>query len=407
MALGQDIYNALEELGKISAPGKGVTRLYLTEEHKRAIPVLEKMMQDAGLKTHVDAIGNVVGEYTSPSPDAPTLLLGSHQDTVRSGGKYDGALGVVLPIFCMKELLQQGELPCNVRVYAFGQEEAVRYFGLYLASKSVVGTFDPAYLDAVDQDGITMRDALISFGLPGDDFKSCQYEGPADAYLEVHIEQGPVLEKEGLAVGIVSGIQALSRCEITIKGVAGHAGTVPMRYRNDPVRAMSHVITEIMDYAESKEGLVITVGVVKVSPGSINVIPAEAFFTVDIRAPKIETVRQGVIDMEAIVKKACEARPKLSYDYEELWYFEETPCNDWVIDQLAESMERSEQKVFKVFSGAGHDAQEMKNLTSVGMLFVRCKEGISHNPEESVSAEDIGAAAAVVKDFIAHFSKKK
>ena len=406
MALAQDIYNTLEELGKISLPGKGVTRLYLTDEHKRAIPFLEKLMQDAGLKTHVDAIGNVVGEYTSPVPNAPTLLMGSHQDTVRSGGKYDGALGVVLPIFCLKELLQEGDLPCNVRMYAFGQEEAVRYFALYLASKSVVGTFDPAYLDAVDQDNIPMRDALAAFGLPEDDFASCKYEGPVDAYLEVHIEQGPVLEKEGLGVGIVSGIQSLSRCEITIKGVAGHAGTVPMTYRNDPVRAMSEVITEIMEYAEGKEGMVITVGVVKVLPGAINVIPAEAYFTVDIRAPKSEMVLQGVADMETIVKKVCAARSKLSYDYEELWHFKETLCDDWVIDKLADSMERTGQKAFKVFSGAGHDAQEMSKLTSIGMLFVRCKEGISHNPEESVSVEDMGAAAAVVKDFIRNFSRK-
>ncbi|HEY9539345.1 MAG TPA: hydantoinase/carbamoylase family amidase, partial [Kiloniellaceae bacterium] len=265
-----------------------LTRVFLSPQHKACAQAVMSAMRAAGMTARIDAIGNVVGRYEAAVEGARTLITGSHIDTVRDAGAYDGNLGVALPIACIAELDARGQrLPYAIEVIAFGDEEGVRFPTTLSGSRTVAGTFDPAVLSVTDAEGTTLRDALTAFGCAPDAI--ADEARPRDriaAFVEVHIEQGPVLEAEDLPVGTVTAINGASRFAITVEGMAGHAGTVPMHLRRDALAGAAEMIAAIEGRAAGEDGLVATVGRIEVSPGAINVIPGKASFTLDIRTPE-------------------------------------------------------------------------------------------------------------------------
>ncbi len=396
--IGKKIYDTLEELSQFSKEGPGVTRLFLSKEHKEAGNYLENLMKEAGLITKWDNIGNVIGEYFSPNKDAKTLVIASHFDTVICGGKYDGALGIILPLLTFKEYLKNNKkLDFNFKLVAVGDEEGIRYSTLFAGSSVLAGSFTPETLDIKDIDGITLKDALIDFGLDPNKIPEDKIEN-IDTYLEIHIEQGPVLESMNLPLGIVSAIQGTERYEIEFNGMAGHAGTIPMNFRRDAGVGAGESIYRISEFAKNVEGLVATVGRVEFFPGAINVIPGKAKFLLDIRSLYDNLVKKSILDIEEILKEIA-TKNNLTYSLTNLSKAKADLCNEETMLLLEEAFKLNNQPLFRIPSGAGHDAQTMCKVAKMGMIFVRCKEGISHNPLESVTVEDLDITSKVLTDF--------
>jgi hydantoinase/carbamoylase family amidase len=392
----------LHTLAEQSEPGPGVTRVFASPEHAAAIRLIGAWMHDAGMEWHVDAVANVVGRYPAADPDAPVLIMGSHQDSVREGGAFDGAMGVILPIVCVQELHRNNvRLPFSIEIVAFSDEEGVRYETTLLGSKALAGTFDPAVLDKADADGIKMRDALIAFG--------CDPEGIAAiardrskviGYLEAHIEQGPVLERRELPVGIVTSIVHGRRIRVNISGAAGHAGTVPMGARFDALCASSECVLAVERIArEMGHGFVGTVGILEAFPGAINVIPGQASFTMDLRSSTGEGLKALCGEVEEAIEGIAAARG-VRISMQEIYRNNGCDMSPKLVETLRAAIERHDIEPHLLPSGAGHDAVAMHELCDVGMLFVRCAGGVSHNPAESVESDDLGVAAGVLLEAI-------
>ena len=264
-----------------------LTRLYLTPEHRKAAHQVSQWMHEAGLRVHLDAAGTVVGRLDGARRDAPTVLIGSHIDTVRNAGKYDGNLGVLLAIQAVQRISASGQvLPFAVEVLAFGDEEGVRFPVTLTSSRAVAGIFDPATLDVADADGITLRAALTQFGCDADGIAAIRRD-PKNivCYVEAHIEQGPVLQEKNLPVGIVTAISGATRLKVKLTGMAGHAGTVPMAMRRDACTAAAEMALVVERISQASGDVVGTVGRLVITPGAVNVIPSGAEFTVDVRSP--------------------------------------------------------------------------------------------------------------------------
>jgi len=396
------------QLAEISEPGPGVTRLFATPEHLRALALLRDWMDAAGMTTRVDAVGNLIGRWAAEAAagdDAPVLLLGSHHDTVREGGRYDGAMGVLLGIACVEALAAEGRrLPFHLDIVCFSDEEGTRYGTSLLGSRAVAGVFDLEVLDWPDQDGITMRDAMSRAGFDPAGIRGCRYpSGRVLGYVEAHIEQGPVLEAETLPVGVVTAIAVGTRNRFTVEGTAGHAGTVPMGRRRDALVAAAEMILAAERVAGAGEGVVATTGKLDVSPGAINVIPGGAVFTVDLRAPDVprhDAARDALV--EAIGEIA--ARRCVGLGCEELSRSEGCLMDDGLRAALGRAVAAEGFPVRELFSGAGHDAMALKHMAPVGMIFVRCKDGVSHNPAEHVEPADMVTAARVLVRFLADYA---
>lgn len=403
MELGKQIVDYANEIAQYSEAGPGVTRTFLSQEHLHAAEIIARWMETAGLVAHIDGMANVVGKYHY-ADNAPTLVFGSHLDSVKHGGKYDGMLGIILPIVCFQALKEQGNLPqYNIDIIAFGDEEGVRFDSSYLCSRAFSGAFQSEWLSKQDAQGISLERALLDHGtLPGDIAK-IKYKTPPSAYLEVHIEQGPVLEKENLPVGIVTAINGSSRYRVTLEGLAGHAGTVPMGYRRDAGIGAAECITMIEKVASSYKETVATVGQCEFSPGAINVIPSRAQFSLDLRAPNVESMRSAYADIKKNIDQLAKKRGLVA-NIDTLFFSEPCACAPQIINQLATAFNLREQELFYLPSGAGHDAQAMSLITPAGMLFVRCKDGLSHHPDEDITAEDADVAANIVCEFIKNFN---
>src|SRR5690348_11950925 len=388
-------------------PG-GLTRVYLSPENRAANELVLEWMREAGMQARVDAIGNVVGRYEADASGRPALVLGSHLDTVRDAGRYDGMLGVITAIECVAALAAKRQrLPFAIEVVGFGDEEGVRFGTTMLGSRALAGTLDATALDARDARGMTVREALRAFGLdPAGIETVARRKTDVLAYVELHIEQGPVLEAEGLPVGVVSAINGFSRLRATLRGTAGHAGTVPMRLRRDALAAAAECVLAIERIARSDPELVGTVGRVEAKPGAINVIPGEVEFTIDIRAPRDELRGRAVAAARSEVQ-AIAARRSLGCEIAPIQELGVTRCAPWLMQQLARAVAAQGVRVLELPSGAGHDGQAMSALTDVAMLFVRCKGGVSHNPAEAISAEDAGIAARALLHFIEHFELRR
>ena len=403
--LGDEIVSRINQLGAISETGEHLARIFLSPEHRVAADLILSWMRDAGMAVHLDAIGNVCGRYEGERPGLPCLMLGSHYDTVRDAGKWDGPLGVITAIACVADLNRRGvRLPFAVEVVGFADEEGVRFASTLLGSRAVAGTFDESVLHARDRAGLTMREAMVQFGLDPDQIgAAARTRRELLAYVELHIEQGPVLEQQQLPVGVVTAIAGATRLSANLTGMAGHAGTVPMAMRRDALAGAAECIVALEQFCKADSaGLVGTVGAITALPGATNVIPGKASFSLDIRAPTDAHRKLAVADIvrriEAIAK-----RRELSLQIDVTHENRTVPCAPWLKAQVAEAVAAENYPVFELPSGAGHDGMAMIDIADVAMLFVRCRGGISHNPAEHVEPADADAGARVLLRLIENF----
>lgn len=370
-----------------------LTATYLTPAHLAAAAQITQLMREAGFDTvHTDAVGNVVGVYRASRDGASTLLTGSHYDTVRNAGKYDGRLGILVAIASVASLARAGRrLPFAIEVVAFAEEEGQRFRATFLASGALTGDFDPRWLEQQDAQGVTMRDAMRAAGLPGDIDTIATLRRDASRYLgfvEVHIEQGPVLAEKGLPLGVVSSINAGARYVCTAGGLAEHAGTTPMGMRRDALLAAAEISLLVERRASQESGLVGTVGQMEVPGGSVNVIPGECRFTLDLRAPTDAQRDALVADVLAGAQEIA-ARRQITLECNEAMRVAAAPSDPVWQARWARAVGSLGQPVFCLNSGAGHDAMKLHTIMPQAMLFVRGgNRGISHNPLEIVSEED-------------------
>ena len=409
LSLGKEIVGRINELGAISEAKEHLARIFLTPEHRAAADLILGWMHDAGMRAHLDAIGNVCGRYEGTSPNLACLMLGSHYDTVRDAGKWDGPLGLITAISCVADLNRRGKrLPFAIEVTGFADEEGVRFASTLLGSRAVAGTFDESVLNARDAAGISMREALKDFGLDPDHIgAAARTRRELLAYLELHIEQGPVLEAEGLPVGVVTAIAGATRMAARLTGMAGHAGTVPMTLRRDALAGAAECIGTIEEFCcTDMNGLVGTVGYVHAQPGATNVIPGQVSFTIDVRAPTDAHRKRAVADIVRRIE-AVAGRRDLALQLDVTHENRTAPCASWLQTQVAEAIVAEGLRVFELPSGAGHDGMAMIDIADVGMIFVRCRGGISHHPAEHVELADADAGARVLLRVIENFRARE
>src|SRR6266852_5650529 len=403
--LGQEIARRIDALSAISKTPDHLTRIFLTPEHRVAADLLLSWMQEAGMVSHLDAIGNVCGRYEGDRPGLPCLMLGSHYDTVRDAGKWDGPLGLITAIACVGAMHQRGQrLPFAIEVIGFADEEGVRFASTLLGSRAVAGTFDESVLGAKDRQGISMREALSQFGLdPGRIGAAARSRSELHGYVELHIEQGPVLECESLPVGVVTAISGATRLAASLTGMAGHAGTVPMLLRRDALAGSAECIVAIEEFCRTDQaGLVGTVGYLHAMPGATNVIPGQVSFTIDIRAPSDAHRKLAVTDIVRQIENIAKRR-KLSLQLDVTHENRTVPCAPWLKSQVAAAVAGEGYRVFELPSGAGHDGMAVIDIADIAMLFVRCRGGISHHPDEHVDLADADAGARVLLRLIENF----
>jgi allantoate deiminase len=392
----------LDEFARFTDEEGRLTRLYLSKAHALAAQQYIAWCREIGLAARIDASGNVWARYEGKQPGAPALMIGSHIDTVRNAGRYDGNLGALAALAVVEELAKTGErLDVGVEIVAFGDEEGVRFPTTLTGSRAFAGLFARSSLDQKDADGVSLREALTSFGCQPEAIATLRGRNVA-AFVELHIEQGPVLESENLPIGVVTAINGSTRFHAALRGVAGHSGTVPMNLRRDALTASAEMILLIEARARIEDDLVATVGRLEVEPGAVNVIPGEARFTIDIRAPRDERRQRAVADISKrlnAIAREREVALTLAHTHDTGAYI----CDPRIVAGLSAAVAAIGQPVRLLPSGAGHDTMIMGSLCPAGMLFLRCKGGISHNPLESITLEDceIGLAALLrfVRDF--------
>jgi allantoate deiminase len=387
----------IDALAAISAEPGRITRVFASPEQRRANDLVLGWMRAAGMSAHEDAIGNVVGRYEGATAGVPALLLGSHLDTVRDAGRWDGPLGVVTAIAVVDALHRAGKrLVFPVEVVGFADEEGTRFGATMLGSRALTGRFDPALLDLHDAAGITMAEALRAYGLePAQIGEAARGREDFFAYLELHIEQGPVLERLGIPVGCVTAIAGATRLRVTIEGQAGHAGTVPMQGRHDALAAAAAAVLAVEGRAVIEDGIVATVGRMEVFPGSVNVIPGRVVFTVDLRAAEDDKRLRMVEDIRGAIERLC-TRRDVAVRIEQTHALPAAPCEPALQHAIAAAIDAEGYPVRLLPSGAGHDAMEIAAIAPIGMIFVRCRGGISHNPAEHASEADIEVGARVL-----------
>jgi allantoate deiminase len=383
--------------GRFSESAEHLFRPYLSRAHRAAVDQVADWMKDAGMTSRIDPSGSLIGRFEGSVAGAPALLIGSHLDSVRDAGRYDGPLGVMLGIECVDALRRQSRtLPFAIEVAAFGDEEGSRFPSAMLCSRAMAGLIDESSLEI---DGLA--DALAEWRLDRRDFLAARRD-PTEfvGYLEAHIEQGPVLESENLALGIVTAIAAQRRYEVTLRGIAGHAGTNSMGLRKDALTAAAEAILTIENIARAGAAdLVATVGKIEALPGVANVVPGEARFSIDVRAGTV-LVRDHAADEIVGRVSAIAAERGIACTITCLHDLAPSPCAAPMMRRLEQAVTAIGQPVRKLVSGAGHDAMALAALTPMAMLFLRCKDGISHNPAESVLAGDAELALSALLAFV-------
>jgi allantoate deiminase len=383
-----------------------LVRRYLTPAHAAALSTLRDWMAGAGMSVRCDGAANLIGRYEARAPGAPALVIGSHIDTVRNGGRYDGALGVMLGLDCVEALADAGRrLPFAIEVIAFGDEEGSRFPTSMTCSRAVAGVDQAAVLDTRDAEGVSLAQARLLFAETlGPLASAARAPGEVLAYLEAHIEQGPVLEAEDLPIGVVTTIAAQRRLAVTLTGVAGHAGTTPMNLRRDPGPGAAEAILLIERVCGEDPGLVGTVGRIDARPGAVNVIPGAVAFSVDVRAPTAER-RDAAVARIARGIEAIADRRGLGHAIESPQDLDESPCDPALTAMLEAAVRSVGVAPRRLPSGAGHDAMAIAALCPTAMLFIRCKGGVSHNPAESVDPADAAMAARAMLAFIDHLAE--
>ena len=400
LELGQRILDLADDLAHWSESTGALTCTFFSDAHRAVARQLRAWFAAAGFASEIDLVGNVVGRIPGSRPGARTLILASHYDTVRNAGKYDGRLGILCALVVL-ESLRGARLPFAVELIAFSEEEGVRFATPYLGSRAVVGKLDVSMLNVRDRNGHRFGDVIAAAGHdPGRLPSLARKPEEIIAYLEVHIEQGPVLLNDDIPVGIVTAIAGDVRYALAIEGQAGHAGTVPMNARHDAALAAAEITLCVERRARAEPGLLGTVGRFEVPEGAINVIPKRCELSLDVRAQDDSVLARALADILA-ESQAIAARRGVRLSAHELLRAKAVPCAPRLQQLLAESIERANLPVRRLASGAGHDAVMFDGFTDIGMLFVRCRNGgISHSPLETVTAEDAGIAAQILRDTL-------
>ena len=402
---GARIMQRCDALAELSEDSYGLTRTFGTSMHRHALELIGKWMSEAGMNVRQDAAGNLIGRYEAAEEGAPCIMMGSHQDSVRDAGKYDGPLGIVAPIEAVSALARTAaRLPVAIEVIAFTDEEGTRFQTALLGSRAVVGTLDRATLCARDRSGITLAEAMREFGLDPDRIDEARRR-PHEiiAFVETHIEQGPRLQDADQPLGVVTGIAGASRLRVGLSGQAGHAGTVPMDRRRDAMCAAAEMVLACEDLAVGEQEMVATVGQVTVGPGAINVIPGEAAFAVDLRAPVDADRERGERELIRRFEDVA-SRRGVGIDVDILYRAGACASDSEIMNRLAVAVGSVGGKPLRLVSGAGHDAMAMAGLVPMGMLFVRCKDGISHNPAEEIRLDDADMAARALVEFLRSYT---
>lgn len=396
--LAQEALERCQALGRLSEEEDRLTRTFLSFPMREVHRLLTAWMQELGMAVRVDAVGNLIGHHPGQTPHAPVLLIGSHVDTVRDAGRYDGLLGVTLALALVKGLAGQ-RLPLALEVIAFSEEEGVRFGVPFLGSKAIAAQFAPELLQLRDAQGQTMEAVIRAFGLEPAQIPQAAYQ-PAQVrgFLEFHIEQGPVLEALGYPLGLVEGIVGQSRLEVAFRGKAGHAGTSPMHLRKDALAGAAEWITLVEREAREEPGLAATVGMITALPGAANVIPGEVQMSLDVRHPYDEVRSLAVANLITRAQQVAQRRG-LELGYRSLHEQPAVPCDPELNELLAQALEAQGYPVHRMVSGAGHDAMIMAALCPSTILFLRSPQGLSHHPDESVWPEDVEAALRVGLDF--------
>jgi beta-ureidopropionase / N-carbamoyl-L-amino-acid hydrolase len=404
---GNRVWDWQEALAVHTDPGYAelgqLTVTYLTDAHRACAAQIQAQMQDCGFdEVSIDAVGNVVGRYRAATADAKTLLTGSHYDTVRNGGKYDGRLGIFVPMACVRALAQAGRrLPFHIEVVGFSEEEGQRYKATFLGSGALIGQFNMAWLDQLDADGISLRDAMAHAGLQVDDIAALQ-RNPADylGFVEVHIEQGPVLNEMDLPLGVVTSVNASVRLRGEVVGTACHAGTTPMDRRNDAATAVAELMLAAEARAAADGDSVATVGQLLVPNGSVNVVPGRCEFSLDMRAPSNAQRDALERDVRAALHDIA-TRRKVHYHLEESMRASAAPSAPAWQQRWERAVESLGVSLHRLPSGAGHDAMKLHEVMPQAMLFVRGQNsGISHNPLESTTSDDMQLAVDAFSHLI-------
>ena len=397
------VMDRCEILASYSEEPDRLTRRFATQAMRQVNEAVMAWMRSAGMTVERDGVGNLIGRYEANQMGAKTLLLGSHLDTVRDAGKYDGPLGVMVALACVERLhARQERLPFAIEVLAFADEEGLRYNSTYIGSKAMIGTFDPEALCLTDIDGVTMAEAIREFGGDPDPDALQSARWHRDellGYCEVHIEQGPVLEASNLPVGVVSAIAGQNRIGVSFTGEAGHAGTVPMSLRRDALCAAAEFVVAVETLARSLPGTVATVGQVSVQPGASNVIPGQVTLSLDVRHQDNAVRELASVQLEELAREICGVRD-VSLDWRLLQEHQTVPCVPGLTRLLAQAIEETGYPLLSLPGGVGHDAVTLSELTGIAMLFVRCRGGISHHPAESVTVEDVEVAINVLERFL-------
>ena len=397
-------------LGSYSEEPDCLTRPFASRAMSQANTAVATWMEAAGMTVQQDAIGNLIGRYEAQTTGAKTLLLGSHLDSVRDAGKYDGPLGVMIALACVERLHQRQErLPFAIEVLGFADEEGLRYQSAYLGSRAITGTFGVAALHLTDAEGIVMADAIRAFGgTPDPRVLRTPRWSRTDlvGYCEVHIEQGPVLEARDLPVAVVSAIAGQSRITVHFTGEAGHAGTVPMSLRHDALCAAAEFVLAVESSGRGTEGLVATVGQVSVQPGASNVIPGQVMLSLDVRHQDDGVREQVCRQLEARAREIGQRR-NVRTNWQLLQEHPAVPCTPRLMQLWGQAIKELNYPLLSLPSGAGHDAAVLSELTPIGMLFVRCRGGISHNPAEYVLTEDVAVAIQVAERFLLLLAKEE
>ena len=406
--IGAEVMAMAEVLARYTEKEGGLTCSYLSEAHRATAARIREWMLAAGLEVEEDAVGNVVGRLPAAEPDAKVLITGSHYDTVTNAGKYDGRLGILLPIAVAARLRRSGaRLPYTLEIAAFAEEEGVRFKSTFLGSRAIVGKFETVALELVDAGGVSLREAMQAAGLDVGSIGSAARSADRVAgFIEVHIEQGPVLLSEGLPLGVVTSIAGSTRALVTVTGLAGHAGTVPMNLRRDAAAAAAEIVLFVEKRCSRQPSLVGTVGRLQVPDGAVNVIPGSCELSLDVRAPD-DAMRIGAYDDIVAECERIAARRNVSVSIRKVLEVSCVPCSQGLQSRIAQSICRvtGSAEARRLPSGAGHDAMMMASLTEVGMLFVRCGNGgISHHPDESLDENDADLAGRVLTDFLLSYA---
>jgi len=398
----EKIETRIQELARYSDEENCISRIFGTKAFMECRDKIESWMKEAGLQTYIDNIGNVRGKLFSENKNAKTFVIASHFDTVINAGKYDGTLGILAALDILEKLVtQQTQIRFNIELIAFSDREGVRFHTSFLGSKIVAGNFNTGLLDSKDDERITLGQVLQD--LQYDSTKLLQDAIPPEqwlGYYEIYIEQGPVLYKKNIAAGIVTGIAGQKKISIEFTGVAGHAGTVPMRMRADALCAAAEFIVAVEQLAISKKNnIVATVGELNIQHAGSNVIPAKVLCSLDLRSANKKKLSKAYEDLNELCEEICYNR-NIYFEWKLVQETNPVTCDERLRKFLKRSIKEKKMEVIEMESGAGHDAVAIFQVAPVAMLFVKCFKDISHNPLEKVEIKDIAAALEISDNFM-------